>query len=70
MTEEIMKIVHSIRITIYLCLFASLAFISVSSYLHAEPIKEAYEETKAFWPPDMVPHPMPPEIPSKDDDMV
>jgi hypothetical protein len=26
------------------------------------------KECKAFWPPDMVPHPMPPEMPSEPDD--
>lgn len=27
-------------------------------------------ECKAFWPPDMVPHPMPPEMPHEPDDKI
>lgn len=26
-------------------------------------------EPQAFWPPDMVPHPHPPQVPDKDDNL-
>lgn len=33
-----------------------------SSYLHAKEVEQEcnIEDTKCFWPPDMIPHPTPP----------
>ncbi len=59
MTEELMKIVQRFRLAIYA--IAILCVIWISSLNFASqicPIDTA--ETVAFWPPDLVPHPMPP----------
>jgi len=61
MTWKTLNFVYNLRIGFYIALFASLIIkvIILLPPIHAEEddVPPAYD---LFWPPDMVPHPMPP----------
>ncbi len=67
MTENMTKFVHRFRAGIYILLYLVVIFAEIHHYVHAEPTK--IESPATFWPPDMVPHPHPPQPAPKDDDM-
>lgn len=60
-----MNFVIGARIGIYLVFFLVLIILGVQTSLRAQSCRP--ESPRAFWPPDMVPHPMPPEVPKQDD---
>lgn len=65
MSERMMKMVHKFRIGIYLLLFGAVILSQILHYVHAEEPK--VESPQTFWPPDMVPHPHPPQPAPQDD---
>ena len=66
MNEKLMKFVLNFRIAIYAIGIAAFA----GSYLyHHLQANEPIQSEDAFWPPDMVPHPHPPQPAPKDDDL-
>jgi len=77
MKQEWFKMVLQVRSAIYLLgLVAVVVGSCVAFHNNCPPHSEDFPKTNvflcnpqlAFWPPDMVPHPMPPESPSNDDD--
>ena len=67
MSGNYLNLVYSCRTYIYIAMFVAVAVIEVKSFLNASTF--SYNMEKTFWPPDMVPHPHPPHIPDKDDNM-
>jgi len=58
-----MNFVHMVRALIYLSLVAAVIFITLQPYLYATQSEDSIEDVvqeNVFWPPDMIPHPMPP----------
>lgn len=58
MRKNVMDIVYKLRMIFYCLaiLAASLKYLSACQFLRAN--QQDYE---CFWPPDMIPHPMPPD---------
>lgn len=67
MTETLMKWVLRLRALIYIVLLLTVVGIEINHYVHAD--EPPIESPQTFWPPDMVPHPMPPEPEPNDDNM-
>jgi len=58
MTEKTLTFVHIVRICFYCAAFLVIAY----KFILPNPIlKAAIPEHECFWPPDMIPHPMPPD---------
>jgi hypothetical protein len=77
MKQEWFKMILKVRTAIYLSgLIAVVVSSCVAFHNNCPPAAEDTQKTNkalnnpklAFWPPDMVPHPMPPEVPSNDED--
>lgn len=66
MRESWMKAVLRFRTAIYIILLLTVVAIEITHLLHAQDIIDPPE---LFWPPDMVPHPMPPEPEPNDDNL-
>ena len=64
MTEKTKKLVYNTRIIIYTAMMGALLILGTQAILKGH---EEINDTEAFWPPDMVPHPTLPE-PANDDD--
>ena len=71
MNEKTVKIVHYVRIGIYLAMFTAFACVALNKlHAHEQQIEaqDPEPESEEFWPPDMVPHPgMPGEGPRKNE---
>lgn len=65
MSESLFKFVHQFRAAIYILIFLVVIGLTIHNYLKAEEPK--IESPQTFWPPDMVPHPHPPQPPPQDD---
>lgn len=67
MSDKFMVYIIRIKMAIYIALFIALLIKAIMFMAPIEAKEVKINTQNFFWPPDMVPHPMPPE-PEKDRD--